>query len=96
MVVIREGDDSRKVSKQRALVTSMLNRGIKGDARSTSLSISTLLRLFDVDAGAAESDEDLSQDELEILKAHVDAEIERRSEESSTDIDSDKDEEDSE
>lgn len=36
-IVIREGDRERPVSKQQALVTSVVNRGIKGDIRAARL-----------------------------------------------------------
>ena len=38
-IVIREGDRPQKVSKQRAMVKSVVNRAIKGDPRSTSIAL---------------------------------------------------------
>ncbi len=68
-IMIREGERSRNVSKQRALVKSMLNRGIKGDARATAISLSTMMRLLDTGEGAPEVEDVLLDDELEILEA---------------------------
>ncbi len=66
-IVIREGDRSQKISKQRALVKSVLNRGIKGDARATSIALSAMMRLLDTGEGAPEFEEVLREEELEIL-----------------------------
>lgn len=71
-VVVREGDVSRKLSKQRALLKSVVNRAIKGDPRAISIALSTILRLLDTGEGSSDVEETLTQDELEILKAHDD------------------------
>ena len=68
-IVIREGDRSQKVSKQRALLKSVLNRAIKGDARAIAIALSTMMRLLDTGEGAPDVEEALRDDELEILKA---------------------------
>lgn len=71
-IVVREGDRSQKVSKQRALLKSLVNRAIKGDARATAVSLSTMLRLLDTGADTPDVDGVLSDDDLEILKTHED------------------------
>lgn len=76
-VTLKEGGRSRRMSKHQLLVRSILNNGIQGNVRSAALSISTILKVLGVDAEAIESEE-LSNDDLDILKAHVEAEIERR------------------
>ncbi len=68
-IVIREGDRSQKVSKQRALLKSVVNRAIKGDARAIGIALSTMMRLLDTGEGAPVAEEALLDDELEILKA---------------------------
>ncbi len=68
-IVIREGDRSQKVSKQRALLKSVVNRAIKGDARAIGIALSTMMRLLDTGEGAPDVEEALRDDELEILKA---------------------------
>ena len=68
-IVIREGDRSQKVSKQRALLKSVVNRAIKGDARAIGIALSTMMRLLDTGEGAPAAEEALLDDELEILKA---------------------------
>jgi hypothetical protein len=69
---IREGDRSRKVSKQRALLKSVVNRGIKGDARATQIALTTMLRLLDTGEGAPDAEETLLEGEHEILQAFKD------------------------
>jgi len=46
-VIVREGDVTRTVSKRRALLTSQVNRAIKGDAKSAALITSLDSRLLD-------------------------------------------------
>ena len=67
-VVIREGERSRSVSKQRAVVKSIVARTLKGDARAAALLSSMMLRLLDTGAGAPETEDFLVEDELAILK----------------------------
>ncbi len=68
-IVIREGDRSQTVSKQRALLKSVVNRAIKGDARAIAIALSTMMRLLDTGEGAPAAEEALLDDEFEILKA---------------------------
>ncbi len=68
-IVVREGDRSQKVSKQRALLKSVVNRAIQGDARATAISLSTMMRLLDTGEGAPDVEHSLFDDELEILRA---------------------------
>lgn len=69
MIPIREGDQSRKVSKQRAVVKSLVNRTLKGDARAASILTSMMMRVLDTGEGTPELTEPLQDDELEILRA---------------------------
>ncbi len=68
-IVIREGDRSQKISEQRALLKSVVNRAIKGDVRAISIALSTMMRLLDTGEGAPEVAEPLHDDEREILRA---------------------------
>ena len=70
-IVIRERDRSQKVSKQRALLKSVVNRAIQGDARAIGIALSTMMRLLDTGEGAPVAEEALLDDELEILKAYT-------------------------
>ena len=71
-IVIREGDRSQKVSKQRALLKSVVNRAIKGDARAIGIALSTMMRLLDTGEGAPAVEEALLNDELDILGSFED------------------------
>ncbi len=69
-IVVREGDQSQKVSKQRALLKSVVNRAIQGDARATAIALSTMMRLLDTGEGAPDVEDGLFDDELAILRAY--------------------------
>ncbi len=68
-IVIREGDQSRRVSKQRAVVKTLVTRTLKGDARAASLLMSMMLRLLETGEGAPAVVEPLLDDEHDILGA---------------------------
>ena len=69
-ILVREGDHARQVSKQRALVKTLLTRALKGDVRAANLLLSMMMRLLDTGEGAPEEVEDLRPDELEVLQAY--------------------------
>ncbi len=69
---VREGDRSQKVSKQRAVVKTLVAHTLKGDARSGTLLISMMMRLLETGEGAPEEDDGLVNDEISILKAFED------------------------
>ncbi len=71
-IVVREGDRPQKISKQRALLKSVVNRAIQGDARATAIALSTMMRLLDTGEGAPDVEDGLLDDELTILKAFED------------------------
>ena len=71
-IVIREGDRSQKVSKQRAFVKTLVARTLKGDARSATLLTSMMMRLLETGEGAPDIEDALVDDELEILEAFAD------------------------
>lgn len=68
-IVVREGEHARKVSKQRAVVKSIVARTLQGDARAAALLTSMMMRLLDTGEGPPEAEDFLAEDELEILKA---------------------------
>ena len=71
-IVIREGDQSHKVSKQRAVVKTLVARTLKGDARSATLLTSMMMRLLETGEGAPDVEDTLVDNELEILGAFAD------------------------
>ena len=69
-ILVREGGQAQKVSKQRAVVKTLVARTLKGDARAANSLLSLMIRLLDTGEGAPESPDDLHVDELEILEAY--------------------------
>jgi hypothetical protein len=67
-ILVREGERSRQVSKQRAVVKTLVSRTLKGDARAAGLLISMMMRLIDTGEGAPEIAEPLHDEEREILR----------------------------
>ena len=67
-ILVREGEQARRVSKQRAVVKSLVMRTLKGDARAAGLLTSLMMRLLDTGEGAPEVAEPLHDDEREILR----------------------------
>lgn len=66
-ILVREGDRARRVSKQRAVVKTLMARTLKGDARAANLLLSMMLRLLDTGEAANDPDLPLKDDEMEIL-----------------------------
>jgi len=76
-VLVREGDRAKRISKQRALVKSLMTRTLKGDARAATLLTSMMMRVLDPGEGASVEEAPLLDDELDVLNAF--AERARRS-----------------
>jgi len=68
-VLVREGDRAKRISKQRALVKSLMTRTLKGDARAATLLTSMMLRLLDTGEDAPVEEAPLLDDELDVLNA---------------------------
>ncbi|HPG28775.1 MAG TPA: DUF5681 domain-containing protein [Myxococcota bacterium] len=68
-IVVREGEETRRVSKQRAVVKTLVAKTLKGDARAGSLLTGLMMRLLDTGEDAPGEVEPLHDDELEILAA---------------------------
>ncbi len=71
-IIVREGGQARKVSKQRAVVKSVVARTLKGDVRAAALLTSMMMRLLDTGEGAPDVEDALFDDELKILGAFED------------------------
>ena len=70
-ILVHEGGQARKLSKQRALVKALFARALKGDARAVNSLLSMMMRLLDTGEGSEpEGSQDLHPDELEILEAY--------------------------
>jgi hypothetical protein len=65
-IVVREGERQRSVSKQRAMIKSVMARAIKGDTRAVAILVQLMLRLLENDA-PPETDAVLSEEERAVL-----------------------------
>lgn len=87
-ILVREGDQARHVSKQRAMVKALMARSLKGDTRAASLLLSMMMRLLDTGEAASDVTEPLPADDLEILHA-FEARVRRGGEASTSPSDGD-------
>jgi hypothetical protein len=67
-IPVREGDRTRMVSKQRAVVKTLVAQTLKGNTRAANLLLGTMMRLFDQAEGTGDLVEPLNDDEREIMK----------------------------
>jgi hypothetical protein len=72
-IVVREGDKTVRMSKQRAMIKTVMTKTLKGDARA----ILTVIRIIaatglDTDIGSTGPDQALSIDEKELFQGLVD------------------------
>jgi hypothetical protein len=79
-IVVREGDRTVRMSKQRAMIKTVMNKSLKGDARAIITLIRMMTRFAEPDGGSTEVDQALSVDEKELWQGLVD---ELRSEQTS-------------
>jgi hypothetical protein len=75
-ILVREGEKTKLVSKQRALIKTQVARGLKGDTRATSFLLSLKMRSDDTGEQAEDLAKPLQEDELEILRDY-DARVRR-------------------
>ncbi len=69
-IVVREGERRKAVSKQCAMIKSLIAKAMQGDTKSTRLVIDLLYRLSHSDEPTA-FPEDLDDDDLAILETFV-------------------------
>jgi Family of unknown function (DUF5681) len=67
-VVIREGERSRKIPKQRAVIKTLFVRSLKGDSRATDTLVNLLLK-FDPEGETAIAGQPLNSEERDVLEA---------------------------
>ena len=67
MVLVREGNRETQISKQRAMVKSLMAKAVKGDTRAANLLLQRIERLLE--ANVAAETEDLSADDHTIIEA---------------------------
>ena len=67
-IEIREGNRTRKVTKHRPFDNALSTGSIKGNARSASPLLSTMIRVLDTGANDIEASDEITADEAEILR----------------------------
>ena len=78
MIRIRESGKELRVSKQRAMVKSLVAAAVSGEVRATTALVSLCARLF-IDTKDPDRSEALSETDAKILDNFVDRELMRRS-----------------
>ena len=70
MIVVREGDVRKPVSKQRAMLKSLTAKAVQGDTRAATLLVNMMYRLFHMDAPETTDEEDIGADDRSILETY--------------------------
>lgn len=66
-IMVREGERTLRISKQRAIVKSLIAKTLKGDARAAAVLLSLISNSDGFD-NSADVDQPLGTDEIELLK----------------------------
>jgi hypothetical protein len=67
-VTLKEGERTKKITKQKAIVKTLFAKALKGDPRAATTLIGLLGRVFDLAATEAVASEPLSAEEVEVLE----------------------------
>ena len=68
LILVRGGTQSKRISKQWAMVKALLAKAIKGDTKAISIALSMMCRLFQIEE-ADLSEASLPEDDRAILEA---------------------------
>jgi hypothetical protein len=68
-IVVREGEHPKRISKQRAIIKSLVNRTLKGDSRAANTLMNTLFRILDPEGESAAPSPALTTEEQNVLEA---------------------------
>jgi hypothetical protein len=77
LVLVREGERSIRISKQRAVLKSLVARTLKGDGRAATALLSLFFRVLDLGDNGLDQGEDLAVEEREVWDL-IEARVERR------------------
>ncbi len=77
-VTVREGENSRSISKQRAIVKAVVLRALRGDAKAVSTLVALLLRFQEATPGE-EAPIELAAEDLAILDRFAERAVATRS-----------------
>jgi len=89
LILVREGAQPKRISKQRAMVKALLAKAIKGDTKAANTVLSIMYRLFEVEE-ADLSEANLPEEDRAILEAFQRRWLSAATTDSSTDNKSDK------
>jgi Family of unknown function (DUF5681) len=84
-VTLKEGTRTKKVTKQRAMVKTIVAKTLKGESRAATTLIGLLGRVFDLAATEAVASEPLSAEEVEVLEMLAQRMVHNKPSASSTD-----------
>jgi Family of unknown function (DUF5681) len=84
-VTLKEGERTKKITKQRAMVKTIFAKALKGDPRAATTLIGLLGRVFDLAATEAVASEPLSAEEVEVLEMLAQRMVHNKPSASSTD-----------
>jgi hypothetical protein len=68
-ILVHEGASAMKISKQRAIVKTLIAKTLKGDARAATTLTSMMYRVLDLGDETVAAEESLDADEKEVLAA---------------------------
>jgi hypothetical protein len=68
-IAVHEGSRTARISKQRAIVKTLVAKTLKGDARAATTLVTMMYRFLDRGEDAASGNQPLDADEREILEA---------------------------
>jgi Family of unknown function (DUF5681) len=84
-VTLKEGTRTKKVTKQRAMVKTIVAKTLKAESRAATTLIGLLGRVFDLAATEAVASEPLSAEEVEVLEMLAQRMVHNKPSASSTD-----------
>ena len=82
-ITVREGDRNKRMSKQRAIVMTLVTKTLKGDQRSANTLLNTMFRFLGSADAAEDVEQPLDANEEELLAA-IDARRQRQVEPATT------------
>jgi hypothetical protein len=77
-ILVREGTRATKITKQRAIVKTLIAKTLKGDGRAATTLTNMMFRVLDLTSPTAVLEEPLDSDERELLAA-LEADFRRKS-----------------
>lgn len=70
-ITVREGGNTKTVSKQRAFLKALMNKALRGDVRAASLAYTMMMRLLDTGETATGYEIEMTNDDYEVLETFL-------------------------